>query len=314
MKKPAGPATTRAVLIATAVATLIAGCASVPKAPPGSAAVRNKLSLLQSEPALAAQIPVMLKQADTAVSLAETPVRDTGLTAHRVYLADHLIDTARATAETRLAEQQRTALKQESDRDRLAARTLEADTARNAAVVAKRDADVARSEAQTARSDADEARSASSAASLAAAQSEAQRLELAQQITLLEGKTTDRGIVLTLGDVLFETNRDNLKSGAISNLDRLVAFMDRYPERSASIEGHTDSKGTEAYNQDLSLRRADSVKTYLVGHGLSSTRLNSIGMGENSPVTGNDTAAERQRNRRVEVIIENHATATTATR
>jgi outer membrane protein OmpA-like peptidoglycan-associated protein len=312
MKSPVFYGNARTVLIAAAVAAITAGCATVPEAPPGSVALRSKLSLLQSESALAAQIPVMLTQADTAVTLAETPVRDPGLTAHRIYLADHLIDTARATAETRLAEQQRPDLRRQSEQERLAARTREADAARGDAAVAQRDAAAARTEARDARSDAANARSASDAAAAAAALSEAQRLELAQQITLLQGRTTDRGIVLTLGDVLFETNRDNLKPGAIDNLDRLITFMQRYADRSASIEGHTDSMGTDDYNQNLSERRAE--KSYLTVHGLSSARLTSVGKGEGSPVAGNGTAAERQQNRRVEIVIENTPATASAAR
>ncbi len=101
---------TGVMVVAVAVAMMLAGCASTPKAPPGSEAVRSKLMVLKSEPQLAARIPVVLEQAEKAVVLAETPQGDAELAAHRVYLADRLVDTARATAEARLAEEQRAAI------------------------------------------------------------------------------------------------------------------------------------------------------------------------------------------------------------
>jgi outer membrane protein OmpA-like peptidoglycan-associated protein len=302
----------RVAVVATAVAAILAACASTPEAPPGSQAVRAKLSQLKSETELAARVPVMLDQAEAAVALAETPQRDADLTAHRIYLADRMIDTTRATAQSRLAEQQRPELRQQSERDRLAARTREADAAKSDATIARADADSARNAADSARRDAaaarDEAqtaRDATSAAATAAALAEAQRLELAQQIALLQARQTDRGIVLTLGDVLFATGSSTLKPGAIDNLDRLATFLDKYGDRTALIEGHTDSMGSNAYNEDLSLRRADSVKGYLATHGVASVRLASVGKGESFPVAGNESAGGRQQNRRVEVIIGN---------
>ena len=313
MNKLNGSSKARVVVVAAAVAALLAACASTPEAPSGSLALRSKLSQLKSETQLAAQVPVMLDQAETAVKLAETPQRDAELTAHRIYLADRMIDTTRATAESRLAEQQRPELRRQSENDRLAARTREADAARSAATLARADADSARNAAAAARNEAEAARTATSNAATAAAAtaaataaaSEAQRLELVRQIALLQAKETDRGIVLTLGDVLFATGSDNLKPGSIGNLDRLVSFLEKYADRTVSIEGHTDSMGSDAYNQELSLRRADSVKGYLAAHGVASGRLSSIGKGETYPVAGNESAGGRQQNRRVEIIIAN---------
>jgi hypothetical protein len=130
----------RAATVATAVAGILAACATTPAAPPGSVALRSKLTVLKSETNLATQIPVALEQAEGAVVLAEKSQGDAELAAHRVFIADRMIDTARATAETRLAEAQRPALKQQIDNERLAARTREADTANRAAVTARADA------------------------------------------------------------------------------------------------------------------------------------------------------------------------------
>jgi outer membrane protein OmpA-like peptidoglycan-associated protein len=105
--------------------------------------------------------------------------------------------------------------------------------------------------------------------------------------------------------VLFDTGKASLKAGATSNLNKLVAFLNEYSDRTVLIEGYTDSVGSEDYNQGLSERRADSVKSYLAGQGIGSLRLSAAGKGESDPVASNDSAAGRQQNRRVEVIISN---------
>jgi len=128
-------------------------------------------------------------------------------------------------------------------------------------------------------------------------------MELQRQLEILQARPTDRGLVLTLGDTLFATGKSELKSGATVNLDRLTAFMNEYPQRTAAIEGYTDSMGSEEMNQSLSQRRADAVKGYLVGQGVSSARLSTSGRGESSPVADNESAAGRQQNRRVEIVI-----------
>ncbi len=304
---------TTGVLVATAVAAILSGCAATPEAPPGSEQVRSKLTMLKSDTDLARQVPVALEQSEAAVKLAETAQSDSDLAAHRIYMADHMVDTTRATAEARLAEAQRPAIQQQGDTDRLAARTLEADRARVTAQAARSDAATARNEANaaqaaaaSARDDADAARAATAAA---ASDATAKQEELAAQIALLQARTTERGIVLTLGDVLFATGSASLKPGASSNLDRLVAFLDKYPGRDATIEGHTDSVGSDAYNQQLSQSRADSVRDYITGMGIEPTRLTSIGKGESEPVASNESAAGRQQNRRVEIVIGNEVTA-----
>jgi len=120
-------------------------------------------------------------------------------------------------------------------------------------------------------------------------------------------KATDRGLVLTLGDVLFATGRSELRGGAVRNLDQLAAFLRQYPERTAIIEGHTDGVGSASSNLGLSQRRADSVEQYLIRQGVDSNRLHATGRGQGYPVADNDTASGRQQNRRVEIIISEPA-------
>jgi outer membrane protein OmpA-like peptidoglycan-associated protein len=289
-----------ALTVAAAVGFALAGCASAPLSPEGSAEVRSKLTRLQSDPKLADRAPAALQEAETAVRIAEQPVaRDTELGAHRVYMADRKVEIAIAQASTRYAEDQRVQLGEERERARLAARTREADNARADADAAKASAADA---ARLASADADAAKaSAEDAADVAARQAE----ELQRQIDVLQAKATDRGLVLTLGDVLFTSGRADLKVGAASNLNRLVVFLGQNPTRNVAIEGHTDSVGTDDYNQGLSQRRAESVRSYLIQQGIDSQRISASGKGENLPVADNDSASGRQQNRRVEVIIAN---------
>lgn len=126
---------------------------------------------------------------------------------------------------------------------------------------------------------------------------------LRRQLTELNAKQTERGLILTLGDVLFETGKYNLRTSAENNLTKLVEFLQQQPDRALVIEGHTDSVGSDTYNQDLSQRRADSVKAYLVSQGVAPGKITAIGKGESSPVASNDSSSGRQLNRRVEIII-----------
>jgi outer membrane protein OmpA-like peptidoglycan-associated protein len=140
---------------------------------------------------------------------------------------------------------------------------------------------------------------------IAVADGQRKAADLQPQIDDLQAKQTDRGLVLTLGDVLFTTGTANLNMGAGTQLTKLAGFLNKYPDRSAQIEGCTDSVGSEAYNQGLSQRRADAVKSYLVHQGIDTQRLTATGNGESSPVGDNGTATGRQQNRLVEVIIPN---------
>jgi len=286
----------RSLIAAAVTAALLAGCASAPTKPAGSEEVRAKLTALQGDAALATKAPVATKDAELAVTQAEIIQPDLALAAHRVYIADRKVDTAIAEAKTKAAEDQRAMLSEQGEKARLDARTHEAD-------LAKSDAMTARAESAEQQVAATQARSDAAAAQLAANVSEQQASELQRQLEALQARPTDRGLVLTLGDTLFATGKSEIKSGATANLDRLGDFLTEYPNRTASIEGFTDSMGSEDSNQALSERRADSVKRYLIGRGVQSQRLSSSGRGENAPVADNETTAGRQQNRRVEVVI-----------
>jgi outer membrane protein OmpA-like peptidoglycan-associated protein len=228
---------------------------------------------------------------------------------------------------------ERKALSEERQAARLEARTREADIARSDATSARSDAEFAESQAATARGDAEfaesqaaiargdaefaqgQAASARTDANTARSQAETARVDtefaqhqtedLQRQIAELNARATERGLVVTLGDVLFETGGSALKGGTAGDLDKLAVFLNQYPERTVVIEGHADNVGSEDSNLALSQRRADSVKSYLVSQGVGSPRLTATGKGEGSPVAGNDSSTGRQQNRRVEVIISN---------
>ena len=116
-------------------------------------------------------------------------------------------------------------------------------------------------------------------------------------------KETSRGLVISLSDILFDVNQATLKAGAANNVQKIAAILNQYPNYQISVEGHTDSQGSDAYNQSLSERRAAAVRTQLVAGGVAEGRITSKGFGESQPVASNDTPSGRQQNRRVEVIV-----------
>jgi outer membrane protein OmpA-like peptidoglycan-associated protein len=301
----------RNTLIAAAVASLLlAACAAAPVKPDGADAARARLTQLQSNPDLATRAPVAMKDAELAVRVAEQPQQDLEVANYNVLMADRKVGIAEAQAKTSLAEDQRAGIAQQRDKARLDARTHEADMANSKLATARVEIADQKSQAEMTRlAAADAAQQAAAAAAAQAAadaaqQAAAKSADLQRQLDEMHAKQTDRGVVLTLGDVLFASGRADLKVGATNNLDRLVAFLNNYPNRTVVIEGYTDNIGGDDYNLGLSQRRADSVKSYLTGQGIGSMRLTSTGKGLSNPIAGNDSASGRQQNRRVEVIIE----------
>jgi outer membrane protein OmpA-like peptidoglycan-associated protein len=127
---------------------------------------------------------------------------------------------------------------------------------------------------------------------------------LEQELKDLQGKKTDRGVVVTLGDVLFDTGKATLKPGAYTTIDRLATVLKQDANRKVLIEGHTDNVGTDEYNQGRSERRAASVQAALFERGVEASQISTVGKGETTPVAGNDNPAGRQQNRRVELVFQ----------
>jgi outer membrane protein OmpA-like peptidoglycan-associated protein len=201
--------------------------------------------------------------------------------------------------------------------DRAQTQAAEADAARSGLAAGRQEtanandlAQRANDRAQTQAAEADAARSDARAsdrlAALSAQQNDASQQhsrQLESALADLQAKKTDRGLVITLGDVLFATGQAELRPGGRHSLDKLSNFMRQYPQRTVQIEGFTDNVGSEEYNQRLSEHRADAVRDVLTNAGVASDRIQTRGLGKSSPVADNDSATGRQQNRRVEVII-----------
>lgn len=180
----------------------------------------------------------------------------------------------------------------------LDARTNEAEQAELNAQQALLAAEMAQDETRTMQARAQQAEQRAS-------EMEAKAAKLEQEVTAISAKKTDRGLVLTLGDILFEFGKAQLLSGSQRSLEQVGEFLTNYPERAIVVEGHTDSVGDADFNQNLSEQRALAVKNALISNGVASGQIQSKGLGEEFPVANNETDAGRQQNRRVEIIIEN---------
>ena len=128
----------------------------------------------------------------------------------------------------------------------------------------------------------------------------------------LNAKQTDRGSVVTFGNVLFDLDKAELKPAANANVRKLAEFLQENPQRKVLVEGFTDSTGSDAYNLQMSQARAESVRRALIREGVDSGRIEAVGLGKAHPVSDNDTPASRAMNRRVEVTISNNANSVPA--
>jgi len=215
-------------------------------------------------------------------------------------------DAARLTAERDRATAD--AARVSAERDAAAA-----DAARLSAERDKATADAARLSAERATRDADAARAAAEGqAQDAQAQSEREKNELRGRLrdqlnVILETRESARGLIVNLSDVLFDTGKADLKPGAREKLSRLSGVLLSHPGLHVEVEGHADSVGATDFNQTLSESRASSVRDYLVRGGIAPNTVGTAGFGESQPVASNDTAAGKQQNRRVELIVSGEA-------
>jgi outer membrane protein OmpA-like peptidoglycan-associated protein len=189
--------------------------------------------------------------------------------------------------------------KAKADAEALAARTKAEADAREAK--ANAEADALRAKEEAARAEAEQARQAA----------EALRAQLLEQFNrILDTRDTPRGLVVNMADVLFDTAKFDLRPIAREKLARLSGIVLAHPGLNLAIEGYTDSTGTDEFNQKLSEQRADSVRRYLIDQGLPESNLTAKGFGKSMPVADNSTAAGRQQNRRVEIVISGEVIGT----
>jgi len=278
-------------LIGMGVALAMAGCASMPKSNPTLESARTIVQAAEADPNAAKYAALDLQAAKTDLVAADAAFarHDEAGIAQPAYMAAQSARLAQLKGAAKADDARVAAGQAERDSIVLAARTNQVDSANRATDVAKRATDAANRATDAATTARDQAASNS------------ERLQA--EVDALKAKPTDRGLVLTLGDVLFETGSSTLSSGAGRNLDRLVQFLTEHPDRLVQIDGFTDSIGTDSYNQDLSQRRADAVRYVLISRGISSARVATQGYGKAFPVAGNSDSGGRQLNRRVEVVI-----------
>lgn len=302
------------------VGTLLSGCSPAVRENALLDQARSAFAEARNDPAVQNNAPLELQKAKSNLDKAENLLQqgaETPEVEHFAYLARQRTAIAREVANVKLAEQALDAASEERNRVLLEARTREADQAlqsaeaqRVRATRAGEEAEAALVQAEAARVQAETARAQAGAMTAEAEKAKIEALAAAEQTRKLEARIaelqaakSERGLVITLGDVLFDTNQSELRSGARYTIDKLAAFLTEYPTRNVLIEGFTDSTGTVAYNQRLAERRAEAVRTELVARGIDPRRLMTRGYGVEFPVASNETAEGRQRNRRVEVII-----------
>jgi len=217
---------------------------------------------------------------------------------------------AQADAERQAAEQAKMAADQaraQSDQARMQAEqaSLQANQDRQAADAAKA---AAIAQQQAAQAEADRAREAAQLSDQQRQQAEAEKTQLRERLRqqlnlILETRETQRGLIVNINDVLFDFNQYTLKPGAREKLAKVSGIILAYPGLKIQLEGHTDSVGTDEYNMTLSQQRADSVRTYMVSQGVPADTVAATGLGKADPVATNDTAAGRQQNRRVDMVV-----------
>ncbi len=258
------------VVLITVAIVIVSGCGSIPQNASLTEAHRN-YNNAQTNPQVTDMAALELKEASNFLEKADAALnnRENDATVnHLAYLANQQVAIAQETARGKVAELVVTNASGKRNQILLDARTAEADESKR---------QVAFDQVLIA--------------------------EQERQLRELNAIKTERGLVITLNDVLFRTDMAQLEPNGVRTVQKLADFLRQYTQRNVLIEGHTDSTGSHIYNQELSDRRAHSVRMALIDNGISSNRIASHGYGEAYPVASNDTAANRQLNRRVEIIL-----------
>lgn len=306
-------------------------CTTAPKQDLALEQVRSQLNEFKSNPELSGYAPLALGEAERALRQAETAQGNQTQRIHLIYMADRRIQIARAVAQREQLEEEYQELVDDRNAMLVRASQLEADRARIEAERVRimsqataEDAQRAREEvlqaqqreaesARSAESAVEEAEQAKALAASSATEAQLARREtelaveqadtLRRQLENLQLRQTESGVVVTLGDVLFESGETKLRQEAMASLVEVVDLLQSEPDKNIRIEGHTDSTGDSETNLEISERRANAVFEALVSLGVDASRFTTAGMGEDFPIASNDTEEGRNQNRRVDVIL-----------
>ncbi|MFZ6872629.1 OmpA family protein [Undibacterium sp. Di27W] len=292
------------VILLTAM--LLAACSTAPKTTSLLEQARMDYRAAQSNPNVQTLAPLELRQAEVAMNDANNAAKDNESSEkidRLAYLAKQKTGVAQELTKQKLAEASVADAAKARDQIRLEQRTNEADQAKMQADQAKAQAEQARLAAQIAQGEASDAQRKAQEEQAKALEMQNRNATLEAQLADLQAKTTVRGIVVTLGDVLFGVDQSKLNPDGMRNVQKLALVLQNNPQRTVLIEGYTDNTGSQSHNQDLSERRAAAVRSALVLMGVSRDRVITKGYGESYPVVENDTAQNRQLNRRVEIIL-----------
>ena len=303
-----GAGVTRVVAV-VGVLSVVAGCAASSKQRAARAQLERAQAAYQqaqADPNVQSYAQLRLGDAQKVLRAAEE-ANDSDEKLHLAYLAERRAQLATVTGATGKTEQSTVQLRRETADVLLQKRDRELKAARSETETKAREAEQWR---RAAESRAGEAKPAPApkpddAEAKALAAEHAKAAALAAELANLKAQQTDRGMVLTVGDVLFAPGKADIGAGAQRSIDKLAEFLKAYPKRNVLIEGHTDNLGDEAFNVKLSQQRADAVRDLLVARGISRQRIQTKGYGPKFPVVDNDSAAGRQQNRRVEVLVLN---------
>ena len=295
-----------ATSLAIAVAVFLAACSSVPTSSLLLEQTHSDYRMAQASPNVNRYAPLELKQAGDALALADASANDNDKPSkvnELAYLAKQKIALTQEVANQKFAEAEVLRNGKEADQLRLQQRSNEADKAKTQAAEAQQAALLAQGNAAEAQRKTDEAQRTTDEARRVAMEAQTRNLQLEAQLADLAAKKTERGIVITLGDVLFGIDQARLTPEGMRTAQKLADVLQQNPQRKVLVEGFTDSTGSSTHNQELSERRADAVRTALAGMGIANDRIASLGYGESHPVAANDTAQNRQMNRRVEIVL-----------
>jgi len=266
------------LLIVGAVTAAIAACATPPQRSEQVEQARAEIQTLSQDPLAESAAGADLAAARKSMQSAETALQQKQSPAvvdHYAYLAKRHAEAGEARAAEAHSRQE----------------IAKANDERNQIIMQARNRDAANAQA------------AAEAARNQAASAQQQLADAQKELADLKAKQTDRGMVVTLGDVLFDTGKATLKPGAMESLNRLATYLSQNPQTKVLVEGHTDSVGSDDYNIGLSERRARAVATELESRGIPDSQIQTLGRGKDMPVASNATPAGRQQNRRVEIVF-----------